>query len=979
MSVFISYSSREMETATKICEYLEENGFECWIAPRNVIGGENYPTQIVNAIRNCDYFLLLASGNTNMSGHVSNEVDIAFNCKKVIIPFKLENIKFTDEYTYFLGRKHQIDAYKDMNSALHLLIAALKNKQDKTDSVLRTDLVKNEFESQKAVENEFKQYSENKDNAVLNRKEIVEHIIEKSKKYPYNLYDKNDTAEKFSAFSNLADCLFNVTVNSYYNGKIMNESLDVVSVIADELSEGSNKSVQVQGLPGSAKNMILQLVFIKMLKNYELGKSDCLPFYISSSYYEKALYNTSDIYNQMKSYISRDLEEYFNYLNHNAQTRPIIIIDAIREHRVSTVSPENILSEILSPLGNFNRLVAIDTGLIKNNSRLKKVIPITGSKKGYSFVTKSVPIGNKDDVIKVINTITAMYDYDIKAQEIYNTLKNFKYSTIDIFLIRLIAKELLLSYDLKDIKLTDMYEKLALNELFGAEEKLNSASISIFNYIFNDFVDLNNEYKGTQWSLPHKHNTYLEFLIAYYFINRIKNYKSENDYSFFKTMLTSNANHFVADFLKDNYLLQKTLFDFVKDNYDDFDIRQKSNAMYWLGHVRYSSLVDDAVLFLMGEFNRLKPIIKTNNKSEKENLDNHFLFRSVCAGLLLHSQTNILDEFLCIIIANDIANLINRGATIEYYGDSYQIAAYDEYYLDTDFSIGEQAIQILNGKIETSLFKNSGSFVEYDLITMLTLLQARMQNQTIRLRFIVLPYVKQAIYYIDTYQKKPQYVSSGKIKYYLKSIREDFQEYLNVKDFDIGPMVYNKYRALKEIKLQQWMEHNIFDPESVSEHIYSAWLLAALFLPEESSIEEYSKREILDMLLVHDMAAAELGTKVSEFSKSESDMDKRNNVLKKLFLKGTYPDISNLTYYYNIWTGYYNGININARTARDINLIQTVYTFCEYYNKTPDKFEKSDVTFWMDKKNNLMTELGYQIFARLIENNTDFEDILNVK
>ena len=106
------------------------------------------------------------------------------------------------------------------------------------------------------------------------------------------------------------------------------------------------------------------------------------------------------------------------------------------------------------------------------------------------------------------------------------------------------------------------------------------------------------------------------------------------------------------------------------------------------------------------------------------------------------------------------------------------------------------------------------------------------------------------------------------------------------------------------------------------------------------------------------------------------ELKKQNDVLKKLFVKGTYPDIANLTHYYNVWTGYYNGMNVNARIARDINLLQTVYTFCEYYCRHPEHFESADVEKWMKEKNNLKTELGYELFDRLITNNQDFMEVV---
>ena len=217
---------------------------------------------------------------------------------------------------------------------------------------------------------------------------------------------------------------------------------------------------------------------------------------------------------------------------------------------------------------------------------------------------------------------------------------------------------------------------------------------------------------------------------------------------------------------------------------------------------------------------------------------------------------------------------------------------------------------------------------------------------------------------------------SDKLLFYFKSMEEDLRIYLDSENFDIGPLIYNRYRGLREIKRNQWLEKQIEDPESIAEHTFSAWIMAMFFLPEEYPADGYSKREILDMLLVHDMAEADVGDQMISLNEPKRELKKQNDVLKKLFVKGTYPDIANLTHYYNVWTGYYNGMNVNARIARDINLLQTVYTFCEYYCHYPDHFEFADVEKWMKEKNNLKTELGYELFDRLITNNQDFMKVV---
>ncbi len=970
--VFISYSSKEMDIAVKVCSYLEANGISCWIAPRNVDAGGNYPTQIVAAIKQCEMLVLLASENTNASGHVTNEVSIAFDNKKIIIPFKLQQFNFTDEYLYFLGRKHWIEAYNDINGAMVQLKDTILSLTDNfgTVSIPKEPILETktiiDFVKEEKADDEVEQFD---------RKGIVDLLINKTFKYPYNIYSKVSTEENYNKFLVYANKLFKETLVTYHHNKVIELDNNVIDVIVENLSNNTDSWIQVQGLPGSAKNMLLQLALYKMYNNFNEGKSNALPIYVSSSYYEKIPYNPQNVSMQMKDILAKEFKEYFSYLRQNPEVKPVLFIEAIREHNVAKISPENIVYELWRQFGRFNRICTVDVGLIKNRSRIKRVIPLVGDPKGYTFMTKQVPIEDKTAVLNIIESIFNMYDYDLDVNETYERFKKLKFVSVDIFLVRLLAKEMLSMHGQDEIQLTDLYEKLALSELYGDYEQLKTVSEELFDYVFDQSYALNSsEYNAAMWSLPHKHNTYLEFLIAYYFIYRVENYKEYNEHRFFATMLTDMTSRFIVSFLRDNYSLQETMLEFISQNYEIFNIQQKSNALFWLGRLTYSNLANEAITMLTKEFTKYKALVKTNNKNNQENCNNHFLFRAICTGLLFQGQANMMDEYLCIVVTNDIANALNRGATIEYYGDNYQMVAHDAYYFDTDLSTGEQAIKVLSSRIESALFGNNGKFIENNLVTLLTLLQARIQNVKSTLKFDIKPYVLKAIEYLKAYQLRPQNVVSSKLLYYFKSVEEDLKLYVQNGAFDIGPLIYNTYRGLKQVKRFQWVESNIEDPESVSEHSYSAWMMAMFFLPEEHHSEGYCKKEILDMLLVHDMAEAALGDQKISLSEDKKDLKEQNDTLKKLFLKGTYPYIANLTYFYNVWTGYYNGVNTNARTARDINLLQSIYTFCEYYCAYPEKFTKEDVAKWMKEKSNLKTELGYQLFERLITNNQEFVD-----
>lgn len=973
--VFISYSSREADVAIKVCEYLETNGIKCWMAPRNVIAGSNYATQIVSAIKACSVLVLLASENTNASGHVSNEVSIAFDSKKLIIPFKLQNFEFTDEYLYFLGRKHWIEAHEDFNSGLELLKSTIneavntKNENAVTEKNLSSG-PKYGFDLPGDNNNKEQQKS-------LSREEIFEIILEKSRKYPYNLYEKIAGDDLYSNFKTLAECLFKNTMVCFKHNKLIQTQENLIDILKEELRTINGSNISVKGAPGSAKNMLLQLIFYKMLNDFKNGQSNLLPFYISSSFYEKLPYNPSDVYSQMKSILSKEFKEFFDYIDANKDIKPVLFIEAIREHIVSKVTPENVVFELWKRYGKYNRITTVDIGLIKNKARLKRVIPLLGDGNGYIVITKPVPLEDEQSCKEIINAIIKMYKYEIDSDTVYSTMKKLKFTTVDIFLVRLVIKEMISSYDFSEIQLYDMYEKLALSELYGDEDRLTKVSEELFEYVFNESYNVNAiEYNGAVWSLPHKHSSFLEFLISYYFIKKIENFKNSNDYSFFSTVLTSMSNHFLASYMQDNYLLQEMISEFVIDNYDNFNVQQKSNGAYWLGRITYKSISSNTTAFLLNEFKRLKPIVKENNKNTQENCDNHFLFRAVCNGLLHQGQATILDEYLCIVVTNNIANSINRGATIEYFGDDYQIAAHDAYSFDSNPNLGEQVIRILNGRIESALNSKTGSFVENDLVTLLTMLQSRMQSSGLVTKFDVKYYVAKACDYLKIYQTKPQNIVSGKLISYFKSIEEDFHQYLNSDSFDISPIIYNRYKNLRQVKRIQWVSKNIDDPESTSEHTFNTWLMAVLFLPEEYDAEDYNKKEILDMLLIHDLAEAVLGDQKTKLIEPHKDLKVQNEELRKLFLKGTYPDIANLTYFYNVWTGYYNGLNINARAARDLNLLQTVYTFCEYCCQYPEKFSEEDIKSWLNEKTNLKTEIGHSLFKRLITDNKAFDYVI---
>jgi len=108
--VFISYSSKDKPIADAICANLEAAGIRCWIAPRDITPGEDWPTAITRAIAQGRILVLVFSAHSNASEDVSRELYLAANHKLVIIPFKIENIEPEAGKQYYLARTHWLDA-----------------------------------------------------------------------------------------------------------------------------------------------------------------------------------------------------------------------------------------------------------------------------------------------------------------------------------------------------------------------------------------------------------------------------------------------------------------------------------------------------------------------------------------------------------------------------------------------------------------------------------------------------------------------------------------------------------------------------------------------------------------------------------------------------------------------------------------------------------------------------------------------------
>jgi hypothetical protein len=134
--VFISYSHHDKAIADGVCANLEQAGIRCWIAPRDIAPGYDWPTAISAAIKTSRVMVLIFSSRSNSSDDVGRELILAANNKLIIVPFKIEDVAPEPGKEYYLARTHWLDA----------MDPPTQEQVDKLVSCVRTFLVEAEVD-----------------------------------------------------------------------------------------------------------------------------------------------------------------------------------------------------------------------------------------------------------------------------------------------------------------------------------------------------------------------------------------------------------------------------------------------------------------------------------------------------------------------------------------------------------------------------------------------------------------------------------------------------------------------------------------------------------------------------------------------------------------------------------------------------------------------------------------------------------------
>lgn len=108
--VFISYAQQDKPVADAVCVRLETHRIRCWMAPRDVPPGKDFPEAIIDGIEGGRIVVVIFSSYANNSPHVIRELTNAVNKGRIIIPFRIEDVAPTKSMEYLISVPHWLDA-----------------------------------------------------------------------------------------------------------------------------------------------------------------------------------------------------------------------------------------------------------------------------------------------------------------------------------------------------------------------------------------------------------------------------------------------------------------------------------------------------------------------------------------------------------------------------------------------------------------------------------------------------------------------------------------------------------------------------------------------------------------------------------------------------------------------------------------------------------------------------------------------------
>lgn len=739
--------------------------------------------------------------------------------------------------------------------------------------------------------------------------------------------------------------------------------------IANKVDESSSENyIKVLGPDGTGKSTFLSLLYLYLYDSYLKKELLEYPFYINLHYYDKNVIDAKsmdELNNVVKQHIQKDLKELIEFST-KTKTNFLIIIDGNDKYHRSHLKTSVILEDILNEIRGHKKIICLGEKTNIHRYRERDADSYIDDVTTYTFCFSPIYINEREKWSDVIEKFCYLFRKMKTIGKIENKINNcldfFNIKEIDYNLLTIFC-EVSQKTNLKDlVSISDLYHQYCLYNLNRDAAKLDiSIELAYTYFMTKEFIPQNYiSSNWSEWELIHQHKTISNYLLALHYSKLIFNGDVDGVRQF-ECVFTNGINIFLKSIINETDERQRKTIKFCGLMFDKGDYRVKAQAAYMVGRVKDSHLQHEAKKMLDAQ--KEKWNIK-NISDDVERRRQYFFKRSILVSQLYIGEAAAGEEFLKNLFEIPVMNEVNRAFYLQYYDDVTseleRVNLYDPEKNKITYTAG-----VLFNYVNTRLLINSVKWSPEDcchfqihLFTLCSLIQPRLKNKQYAAEIEKLQSVITSALKCDRLEDN--------MKIYISMLKEDIEH----RHFDIGHIYDELYKA-KDIQRSGWIKKikkgsiDVVRYENIIEHSYYCWLLGMLYLPEKRPKKEqykgYEKNKILNYLLIHDLAETYTGDKLPE-EKVTFHVQNENDCMLRIFMHDMYSNVANMDYYRKIWV---KNDDINAKVARDIDIVQAIYQYC-IYKKKHARFEEGRDDLWKKEKNKIQTSLGRKILDEVV-------------
>ncbi len=654
--------------------------------------------------------------------------------------------------------------------------------------------------------------------------------------------------------------------------------------------------LRIQGDAGTGKTTLLALLYLKCLSRYLLHQSDVFPFFLHLGEYDS--FDDEERLRRCR----QDLAEIESTLAHAKETRFLLLVDGFDNLLEFRRSLEDEILQLKHR--NLKKIVGICLGIDTSDHPQRFEWDETPVVELHSLDPRS-----EAEVLQFGEAFlrTTRFADDLRAHSTFKEdLARFDFSQVNLRTMALLMRLRRETYrgvnSLFDLLQRYCREILAPNTTDAQYAPiLRKAAVLAYGHLYGDADPSPAEQRENPgWLLAHLNVDLRDYLIARHLISCLLSSNADKEsLAVLKRVYPYRITRHAKGILTEKPLVQRKAVEAGKKFLASEEVIVRTNVSYFLGRLTDPGAKGDATRLLRGLLEQLPD-------GDDQGTDALRLLRTIYVSLIYLGDRKASAEYIAKLVDNQHWDHINRGFHLEYYGDIVVDPASDYPHEDTmmDFPYTFK-------RLFTSIQENLDARIRYmprelEIYTIFSLAQKRHARAELNLEI--------RLQLLDLLGKiLATRLDSQTLRGYLRMLRIHFGKEV----FSVGGVVEDLYR-IKAERRRGWVVRGLRDTEHVADHMYGAYLLGLLFLPEKMDDKEYDKETVLRMVLIHDLGEA-YTTDILSKEKREEDREREAGWLDYLGMLGTYVEVADTSAIARLSRIYDARNGVNARIAHDLD------------------------------------------------------------